>query len=173
MSSHLTGWRDLLVHMYMDTAFSNLARGDERPLLTQAASYFVDVHPLVLSVICCGDACSLAGRERSPHDTQAGAGPSIAVSGAARSKQVRRIDAHKARERNIVGSIAWRRFEAAFVSNAVVPFHAPRAQRDRIGRAAAGQHVLPFQLTDAIDMAAFPRPKLRAGAGKVCALPPR
>src|SRR5216684_7328483 len=172
MSSRLTG-RDLLVHVYMDTAFSNLARGDDCPLLTQAASYFVDVHPLVLSIICRGDAGSLAGRERSPHDTQAGAGPSIAVSGAARSEQVRRIDAHQARQRNIVGSIAWRRFEAAFVSNAVVPFHAPRAQRNRIGRGAAGHHVVPFQLTDAVDMAAFPRPKLRARAGKVCALPAR
>src|SRR5216684_6230150 len=29
---------------------SNLARGDECSLLTQAASYFVDIHPLVLSV---------------------------------------------------------------------------------------------------------------------------
>src|SRR5258708_21237553 len=111
----------------MDTAFSNLARGDERPLLMQAASYFVDIHPLVLSVICCGDAGSLAGRERSPHDTQAGAGPSIAVSGAARSEQVRPIDPHQARQRNIVGSIAWLGFEAAFLSNPVCPFHAPPA----------------------------------------------
>src|SRR6266849_2954818 len=139
---------------------SNRARGDDCPLLTQAASYFVDVHPLVLSVICCGDAGSLAGRERSPHDSQAGAGPSIAVSGAARSEQVRRIDAHKARKRNVVGSIARRRFEAAFVSNAIVPFNAPRAQRNRIGRAAAGPHALPLQLTDAVDVAALPRPKL-------------
>src|SRR5882757_2660282 len=163
----------LLVHVYMDTAFSNLARGDDCSLLTQAASYFVDIHTLVLSVIRSGDACSLAGRERSPHDTQAGAGPSIAVSGAARSEQILRIDTQKARKRDIVGSIAWRRFEAAFESNAVVPFHAPRAERNRIGRTAAGQHVVPFQLTDAIDMAAFPRPKLGAGAGEVCALPAR
>src|SRR5258708_3305952 len=172
MSSRLTG-RDLLVHVYMDTAFSNLARGDDCPLLTQAASYFVDIHPLVLSVICCGDAGGLPGRERSSHHSQAGAGPSIAVSGAARSKQILRIDTHEARQRNIVGSIAWRRLEAAFESNAVVPFHAPRAQRNRVGRAAAGHHVVPFQLTDAVDMAAFPRPKLRAGAGKVCVLPAR
>src|SRR6267154_1856190 len=172
MSSRLTG-RDLLVHVYMDTAFSNLARGDDCPLLTQAASYFVDIHPLVLRVICCGDAGGLPGRERSSHHSQAGAGPSIAVSGAARSKQILSIDTHEARKRDIVGSIAWRRFEATFVSNAVVPFHAPRAQRNRIGRAAAGQHVVPFQLTDAVDMAALTRPKLRAGAGKVCALPAR
>src|SRR5258708_13199752 len=81
MSSRLTGWLDLLVHVYMCTAFSNLARGDDCPLLTQAASYFVDIHTLVLSAICCGDACSLAGRERSPHDTQPGAVPSIPVTG--------------------------------------------------------------------------------------------
>src|SRR5258708_16356741 len=111
----------------MDTAFSNLARGDERPLLMQAASYFVDIHPLVLSVICCGDAGSLAGRERSPHDTQAGAGPSIAVSGAARSEQVQRIDAHQALQRNIVGSIPWRGLEAAFLTYTAAPFHAPRS----------------------------------------------
>src|SRR5258708_36189844 len=146
----------------MDTAFSNLARGDDCPLLTQAASYFVDIHTLVLSVICCGDAGGLPGRERSSHHSQAGAGPSIAVSGAARSKQILRIDTHEARQRNIVGSIAWRRFEAAFESNAVVPFHAPRAERNRIGRTAAGQHVVPFQLTDAIDMAAFPRAQMLA-----------
>src|SRR5882672_3450674 len=156
-----------------DNAISDFARGDERPLLTQAASYFVDIHALTLSVICRGDASGLPGRERSSHDSQAGAGPSIAVSRATRSEQVRRIDAHKARKRNVVGSIAWRRFEAAFVSNAIVPFHAPRAQRNRIGRAAAGQHVLPLQLTDAVDMAALPRPKLRARAGEVCALPAR
>src|SRR5882757_2466113 len=160
--------RDGATYWYLgtciDTAFSNLARGNDCPLLTQAASYFVDIQPLVLSVICCGHACSLAGRERSPHDTQTGAGPSIAVSGAARSEQVRRIDAHEARKRNVVGSIGWRSFEAAFVSNAVVPFHAPCAQRNRIERAGAGHHVVPFQLTDTVDMATFPRPKLRAGA---------
>src|SRR5258708_8883147 len=155
----------------MDTAFSNLARGDDCPLLTQAASYFVDIHPLVLSVICCGDAGGLPGRERSSHHSQAGAGPSIAVSGAARSKQILRIDTHEARQRNIVGSIAWRRFEAAFVSNAVVPFHAPRAQRNRLGPAAAGQHVLPLQLTDAVDMAALPRPQPRTPQAEAHAPP--
>src|SRR5258708_22153901 len=142
-----------------DNAISDFARGDERPLLTQAASYFVGIHALTLSVICRGDASGLPGRERSSHDSQAGAGPSIAVSRAARSEQVRRIDAHKARKRNVVGSIARRRFEAAFVSNAIVPFHPPRAQRNRIGPAAAGQHVLPLQLTDAVDMAALPPPQ--------------
>src|SRR5229473_3475519 len=157
----------------MDIAFSNLARGDERPLLMQTASYFFGVHALILSVMRRGDSGGLPRRERSPHDSQAGASPSIAVSRAAGSEQVRRIDAHKARKRNIVGSIAWRRFEAAFVSNAVVPLHAPRPQGNRIRRAAAGQHVVPFQLTDAVDMAAFPRPKLRTRGGEVCALPAR
>src|SRR5260370_4276654 len=157
----------------MCTAFSNLARGDDCPLLTQAASYFVDIHTLVLSAICCGDACSLPGRERSPHDAQAGAGPSIAVSRAARSEEARRIDAHKARKRNSVGSIIWWRFKTAFVGNAIVPFHAPCAQRYRVRRTMASHHILPLQLTDAVDMAAFPRPELRTGAGAICALPAR
>src|SRR5258706_9144792 len=157
----------------MDIAFSNLARGDERPLLMQTASYFFGVHALRLSVMRRGDSGGLPRRERSPHDSQAGTSPSIAVSRAAGSEKVRRVDAHKARKRNIVGSIAWRRFKAAFVSNTVVPFHAPRAKRNRIERAAAGQHVLPLQLTDAVDMTALPRPKLRTRAGEVCALPPR
>src|SRR5260221_11316748 len=99
MSSRLTGWLDLLVHVYMDTAFSNLARGDDCPLLTQAASYFVDIHTLVLGIICSGDACSLACRERSPHDTQAGAGPWIAASGAARREPILRNGTHEARKR--------------------------------------------------------------------------
>src|SRR6266481_1425846 len=72
---------------------SNLARGDERPLLTQAASYFFGIHALSLGVICRGDASGLPGRERRPHDTKAGAGPTIAVGGAACSEQVRRINA--------------------------------------------------------------------------------
>src|SRR5882762_603972 len=54
-----------------DNGTSHFARGDERPLLTQAASYFVDIHTLVLSEICCGDACGLTGRKRSSHDSQA------------------------------------------------------------------------------------------------------
>src|SRR6266851_4442673 len=156
-----------------DNAISDFARGDERPLLTQAASYFVGIHALTLSVICRGDASGLPGRERSSHDSQASAGTSISVRRAARSEQVRRIDAHKARKRNVVGPIVWGRFESAFVCNAIVPFHAPRTERNRIGRAAAGQHVLPLQLTDAVDMAALPRPKLRTRGGEVCALPAR
>src|SRR5258708_28309711 len=175
MSSRFTGWRDPLApeRLYMDIAFSNLARGDERPLLMQTASYFFGVHALSLSVMRRGDSGGLPRRERSPHDSQAGTSPSIAVSRAAGSEQVRRVDAHKARKRNIVGSVAWRRFKAAFVSNTVVPFHAPRAKRNRIERTAAGQHVLPLQLTDAVDMTALPRPKLRTRAGEVCALPAR
>src|SRR5258707_11622811 len=134
MSSRFTGWRGPLApeRWYMDTAFSKLARAYERPLLMQAASYFFGVHALSLRVIRRGDSGGLPRRERSPHDSQTGTGPSIAVSRAACSEQVRRIDAHKARKRNIVGSIAWRRFEAAFVSNAVVPLHAPRPQGNRI-----------------------------------------
>src|SRR5258708_12146757 len=63
-----------------DNAISDFARGDERPLLTQAASYFVGIHALTLSVICRGDASGLPGPERSSHDSQAGASPSLAVS---------------------------------------------------------------------------------------------
>src|SRR5258707_10257150 len=137
MSSRFTGWSDPLTpeRLYIDSAFSNLARGDERPLLTQAASYFFGIRALSLSVVRCGYASGLPRRERSPHDAQAGTGPSVAVSRAARSEQVRRIDAHQARKRNLVGSIALRRVEAAFVSNAIVPFHAPRTQRNPIRRA--------------------------------------
>jgi hypothetical protein len=82
--------------VHMNTAFSNVARGDERPLLTQAASYFFGIRAISLSVIRRGDSGGLPRRERSPHDSHAGAGPSIAVGRAARSEQVRRIDAQKA-----------------------------------------------------------------------------
>src|SRR5258708_34158354 len=96
-----------------DNAISDFARGDERPLLTQAASYFVGIHALTLSVICRGDASGLPGRERSSHDSPASAGPSISVPRAARSEQVRPTAPPKARNRKGVGPTRSGRFASA------------------------------------------------------------